>query len=380
MSSDQGMVEIRHRLHREAERSGEEKATARLIIAALTALEPDEIVSELGGHGVLAVFGGKLEGPSVLLRSDMDALPLPDDDRLPHASIRKGTAHRCGHDGHMAMMVGLAQSLSEKRPRRGRAILLFQPAEETGAGARQVLDDPRFAPFVPDVAIAQHNLPGFELGQVVIRKGVFASASSGLIVTLRGRASHASEPNEGNSPLQAAVALAQSLVALSQQATALHEAAQVTVVGLEVGGPAFGTSPGDGRVMATLRAHDAAVMQRISSRAVELAEGLAAAHGLDGDVSWTDEFPSTVNDSTVAQVVAKVARTLGHEVVEARHPFPWSEDFGHFTAICPGVLFGLGSGSRQPSLHAEGYDFPDELLSPGRDLLLAVVRDYLESA
>lgn len=372
--------EFRRTLHRNAERSGNEAATAEIIHDTLRALSPDVIATGIGGHGIVAAFEGEVPGRTVLVRSDMDALPLPDDPRLEWTSKTPDTAHLCGHDGHMATLMGVAQVLRDRRPVRGRIVLLFQPAEETGAGAHAVLQDPAFDPFRPDMVFAQHNLPGFPLGSVVLRKGPFASASRGMIARFEGRSAHAAEPHHGASPVPAVARLAQVLATLPQHTTALHEAAQVTIVGMEAGGPAFGTSPANGTCMATLRAHDQAVMDRISAAACSRVEGLAQMYELECSMEWVEEFPATVNDAELTDLVADTASSLSMPTAWCEHPVAWSEDFGHFTSAHPGVLFGLGSGDDQPALHAPGYDFPDALIEPGSRLLSEIAHRALERA
>lgn len=372
------LTRLRHRLHRAAERSDHEHETSSILRDELRSHAPDALHTALGGCGIAAVFEGIDAGPTLLVRADMDALPLDDDPALAYTSSTPHTAHLCGHDGHMAILVGVAAHLAAQRPARGRAVLLFQPAEETGAGAQRVLQDPVFDALRPDAVIAQHNLPGLPLGTVVLRKGVFASASCGLIVELHGRSAHAAEPHLGISPVAAMAQLAPALMVLPQQVTALHEAAQVTIVGMEVGGPAFGTSPGRGRVMATLRAHEDAVMQRLMRGAETLAAHLAHAHGLQHHLSWTEDFPSTTNDDSMVDLVARVAAERGCRLQWRDTAFAWSEDFGHFTARFPGVLLGLGAGVDRPALHANGYDFPDGLLEPGSALLADVARRFLQ--
>ena len=142
----------------------------------------------------------------------------------------------------------------------------------------------------------------------------------------------------------AAAALAQALSALPQVATSLAEAAQVTVVGLDVGGPAFGTSPGQGRVMATVRTHDDEVMERLAGRCEHLVRGIASAHDLGCEIAWSEEFPAVVNDPAAVDRLENVAHALGLPVVEAPVPFAWSEDFGHFGSLAPSALVGLGAG------------------------------------
>jgi amidohydrolase len=359
------LPELRRKFHRIAELSNEERETAALLGLELRASQPSQLIEGLGGFGMAAVYAGAKEGPTVLLRSDMDALPIDESSDSDHASVRAGTSHKCGHDGHMTILAAVARQLQKRAPERGRVVLLFQPAEETGEGARRVLDDPRFGELRPDRACAIHNLPGVELGKVVLRKGPFASASRGMIVGLRGSTSHAAEPHLGRSPVAAVASIAQSFQAAPQRAATLHECVQATVVGLEAGGPAFGTSPGEGRVMATLRAHTQASMERL----VEYCERLARAIGQAHDV------PATENDPAIVEALERAATRAGLPVEHAEQPFAWSEDFGHFTAACPGALMGLGSGVDQPALHHRDYDFPDELIEPGARLFLEAIEE-----
>lgn len=361
------LTEIRHELHRRAELSGKEVRTAEFLGAALAGCSPDQLLTGLGGHGLAVVFEGNKSGPNVLLRCDTDALPLPDRPDLAYLSETEGVSHKCGHDGHMTMMLGVAQRLAKARPEQGRAVLLFQPAEETGAGARAVLDDPAFAELHPEVSLGLHNLPGFPLGTVVLREGTFSAASRGLTISLTGVSSHAAEPEAGRNPASAAAALVHALSALPQMETGLSDSAKVTVVGIAVGGPAFGTSPGDGRVMATLRTFSDVAMERLSQRCADLATGIASAYGLDWDLTWSEVFPATVNHPGVVTAVEAAAVADGLIVVRPGTPFAWSEDFGHFTAAGPGALVGLGSGLEQPPLHHPDYDFPDSLLPIGVD-------------
>ena len=371
------LVELRHDLHQNAERSEQEEKTAGTIRQFLEPFSPDEVHSGLGGHGLAAVFRGQAAGPAVLIRADLDALPIPESIELEYASRSEGTAHKCGHDGHMAMAAGVAALIAENRPHRGSVILLFQPAEEIGQGARWVLDDPAFAPVKPDYVFALHNLPGFPTGHIILREGVFASASKGLVVRLTGATSHAAEPDRGRSP---ALAVAQMITALSaapQFFTQLHEAAQATVIHARVGEVAFGTSPGVGEVMATLRAHSQEVMDALAERSLEVVKGIADAYRLDSSVEWVEEFPSTVNDPECVGLLRAAAGHLGLKTVVPAQPFPWSEDFGNFTAASRGALFGLGAGEDTPALHNPDYDFPDQLIGYGLAMYAEIIHRLL---
>lgn len=360
---------LRHRLHDMAELSGAEVHTAQFVAEQLAALDPQHLVVGLGGHGVAARFNGRAPGPTVLLRAELDALPT-----------EHGAAHNCGHDGHMAALLGAARLVATTPLESGSAVFLFQPAEETGEGAALVLADPRFQELKPDLALAFHNLPGFPLGAVVLREGVFASASVGVELVLRGATSHASQPNEGRSPVSAACHLASAIPGLPQTIAALHEAALATVIHLRVGERAFGTTPGQALICATLRAHDDVVMARLLSACEALGRGVAAAHGLDIELRSVEPFPATVCAVEATRLVEREAIAMGLPVMRPEAPFPWSEDFGHVASLVPAVLFGLGSGQSCKALHHPGYEFPDALLEPATQLLERSLRRAAASA
>lgn len=369
------LKDLRRSLHSMPELSGRENRTAQSVAEAMPA--NDGLLTGLGGHGVAVRFEGSSPGPDVLLRCDMDALPIEEKLELPYRSTSSGVSHKCGHDGHMAIMAGVAMVLSRCRPASGAVTLLFQPAEETGEGARRVLDDPAFEELKPDTAFALHNLPGFPPGSVIVREGTFASASKGMIIELKGSSSHASEPHLGRSPAMAAAHLIGAFTGLPQMAVSMDQGAKATVIHVRVGEEAFGTSPGEGLVMATLRTHTPGTMKTLADRAVEIAHATAEAYGLRCAVSWTQEFPATVNDPSSVKPIVSAAEELGLQVIRKEVPFAWSEDFGHFTSACPGALFGLGAGEDHPALHSPDYDFPDRLIPAGVRLFTGIIRKIL---
>jgi amidohydrolase len=368
------LVKLRHQLHRQAEVSGKEEQTAETIEQFVRRWEPAQVITKMGGHGLAAVFEGCADGPTVLIRAELDGLPIDEELAIDHRSQHAGASHKCGHDGHMTMVAALAPLLHEKPVDRGRVVLLFQPAEEIGQGARWVLDDEKYKSLRPDYVFALHNLPGYGKGAIVVRRGVFAAGSVGLIVELQGATSHAAEPQEGKSPALAVAALIEQLSALPQFHTALYEAAKVTVVHVKLGEVAFGTSPGMATVAATLRAYEQDVLARLKQCCVEKIQALAAAHDLTVRHRWTEEFPPTVNDDSCVERIERTARALDLPLRPREIPFPWSEDFGNFTMAHKGAMFGLGSGVDQPALHHPTYDFPDALLAKGIAMFESIVR------
>jgi amidohydrolase len=369
------LLELRHRLHRRPELAEQEIGTAGIVRDFLQDCHPDKIVENLGGHGLAAIFRSpeKRPGPVVMLRAELDALPLDDASDCPWPSEISGCAHKCGHDGHMAILAGVARRLQQCPPASGSVILLFQPAEETGVGAAKLLADPRFVALKPDWLFALHNLPGHPDWSILTREGAFAAGSLGVKIGLHGATSHAAYPELGNSPDQAMAELVMGLVNLSSgEKSGL---ALVTVVHARLGEEAFGISPGEAEILATIRADQSAVLQRLKGQAAELGRFMADKHGLECAVEYCEEFPVTVNDPAAVEVIRQVADELDLEMESPEEsPFRWSEDFGFLTAWTKGAMFGLGAGVDHPVLHGPEYDFNDDLLLPGVTVLERICR------
>jgi amidohydrolase len=373
------LVALRHQLHKEPEVAHEEQFTSAIIADFLKHFTPDALITGLGGNGLAAVFKGKKKGPVVLFRCELDGLPINESNDVSYRSTKEGKGHLCGHDGHMAIVSGLAPLLSANRPEKGTVVLLYQPAEETGEGARLVMKDKRFSALKIEYVFALHNLPGFGKSTVIVRNGIFASASKGLIVTLKGTSSHAGHPEDGKNPSLAASMIIQALLSLPSTVTSLRENAMVTPIHTRIGGPAFGTSPGEGVVMFTLRAHSNETMDLLMKEAVTTAERIASAHGIAPGIERTEPFDAVNNDEACVGLITEVARSLDLKVTEQPDPFPWSEDFGVFTGAHRGALFGLGAGARHHQLHNERYDFPDELIEPGVKMFYGIADRLLNS-
>ncbi|MCJ8166315.1 amidohydrolase [Pontibacter sp. E15-1] len=375
------LKQLRQSLHQYPELSGAEFKTAERIVSYLQAYNPSKVYTGLGGTGVAAVFDGKVsEGPVVLFRAELDALPIAETNTFSYTSVQDGTGHKCGHDGHMAILAGLGSLLHTQQLQTGKVILLFQPAEETGAGAWAVLQDARFEKELrPDYVFALHNLPGFPLHQVVLRKGVFAAASTGMVITLTGKSSHAAEPENGLNPGLAMAEILLSFDKLIADKTQFEDLTLLTVIHARLGEVAFGTNPGHGTVMATLRSYLPADLQKLKIRAEQVVAQTALRHGLQFGITFVEEFPATVNHPEAVGLVQEAGLALGLSVIEAETPFRWSEDFGHLTHRYPGAFFGLGSGVSQPQLHHADFDFPDELLPTGAVLFYQIAASILNS-
>ncbi len=362
------LIALRRHLHRHPERSGEERETAAHITRILERTAPTALHTGIAGHGMVAVYGGEGQ-PAVLLRADLDALPILERSAFPYASSREGTAHLCGHDGHMSILVGAAERIAQRQSALAAPVaVLFQPAEETGQGAAAMLEDAIFDTLTPRRVFALHNIPGHARGTVLLREGAFAMASSGVDISLTGRTSHAAEPERGNTPVPVLLRLAEHIMSLPDDAAQHAARAVSTIIHLAAGSEAFGTTPGDARLLATLRSDSDAFMSLMKSRTEEAARRMSGDRELEYTIAWKEEFPSVKNTADCVALVRQAAEMGGMPVQMLEAPFPWSEDFAHFTHRYDGALFGLGAGVEHPHLHSGWYDFPDELLEPAAGL------------
>lgn len=360
-------AKLRHALHRSPDPSNDEAGTAARVERFLREFGLRPFRRGIGGHGLLYRVRGRRRGPRRLFRADLDALPIVEQNRIPYRSRRSGAHHACGHDGHMAMLAASLVALHSRADFGGEVVGLFQPAEETGEGARRILDElgPRTG-FNRVFAI--HNCPGLPVGSVGIRRRVAARASAGLEIRLVGRRGHASEPDRAVNPLPILARLAIELQSIPTIADRFQGRTLATLIGWRSDGPNFGVSPASGSLFATLRGDRNVDLRRLQYGIRRRAQRLGAAYGISVGVRTHDPFPHTENHPTAAAEAIRAAQGVGLVVKPQRHPLSGSEDFGHFTARWPGALILLGAGEECPPLHSDRYDFPDALLRPGVNL------------
>lgn len=360
----QSFLNFRHQQHQAPELSGNERATAQRLLKFLAPYLPETVLENVGGTGLALIYPGLESGPTVLIRAELDAVPVQEEnEEITYASNAEGVSHACGHDGHMTMVAALAPWLHAHPPKRGRVVLLFQPAEETGAGGKAVIEDPRWLEIQPDYAFALHNVPGLEFGELAIRNGTFCCASTGLAIYLKGRNSHAAHPEDGLSPADAMCELIDQIGALSRPNDPILRLA--TIIHAKLGEEAFGTAPGEAVVMATLRAASQEAMDDLRCQARQRAIQISKEHQLESYIDWPDPFPLNANHEEAVEIVRDAAQSCNYTCHQLAHPFRWSEDFGWISATCKGAMFALGSGVGQPQLHSPNFDFPDQLLEYG---------------
>ena len=370
-------ITLRHDLHRHPELSGHEAETARRIVDFIRPHKPTQIITGLGGHGVAVVYDFGSDGPTVLIRCELDALPIQEVNGFGHRSTRAGVSHKCGHDGHAAILAWLTPWLQTADFTTGRVVLLFQPAEETGKGAAAVLADPRFAPLAPDYVFALHNIPGYPMHQVLWMAGQFSPTVQSMAISLFGKESHASEPENGINPALAIAEIVQAFNALVVSDSTQPDFALVTPIHLLLGKKEYGISAGYGEAHFTLRTWHRNRMETLVAALTTALNGICARHRLRTEINWFDYFPTTVNHETGNAIVARAAQEASLPLRVQPTPFTFGEDFGWFTQQFPGAMFGLGAGQNTPALHNPDYDFPDALIATGGRLFKSIIGQVL---
>ena len=372
------LIQLRRHLHANPEIANDEKNTAEVLIQHITRYNPDKIIEGIGGYGIAFIFKSEQPGPTILIRAELDALPIIEECELDHKSKNHGISHKCGHDGHMTILAGLAAIISEEKLKKGRVIILFQPAEEIGEGAERIINDEKFNEIKPDFAFALHNLPGYPMHEIIIKQNTFAAASIGMKIILKGKTSHAAHPEDGISPSMAVAQIIQKFNSLIDTIKNKNlDFGLITIIHVNIGKKAFGTSPGHAEVYATLRANSDENLEMIKSDCVQAVKQISKDENLKTEIEWTEAFPATVNNAEAAGIVKNAARQLNLSVNEIETPFRWTEDFGHFTKTSKAALFGLGAGTEVPQLHNPDYDFPDELIPSGINMFHQIIKQIL---
>jgi amidohydrolase len=372
------LVEVRRHLHQNPELSGEEKNTQSFLRYRLKTSWPDRLI-KVGGTGLLAEYKGESEGKSLLIRVDIDALPISEaDSELEYASHNKDAAHKCGHDGHSTIGLGLAHFIAQNRPKKGTVYILFQPAEETAQGAQAVLDDVAFD-IKPDYALALHNVPKFPKKSVIIIPDHFTASVRSVIIKFRGQIAHAAEPEQGRSP---AAALADLLDYVKEQT--INDPNEdnfqlLTPIFLHMGQKAYGTSPSKGELHLTCRCWTTEQMETLVADLEDKVNQLSHHHGLQNHIEYLEVFPTVDQHPELVEALRKVVKSLDFQAIDQDRPFRWGEDFGAISQQFPSLMFGLGAGEDQPVLHHPDYDFPDEIIPDGIRVFYSLIDHLLNS-
>lgn len=379
---------IRRDIHAHPELCYEEVRTADLVASQLQQWGIP-VVRGLGKTGVLGVLKNGDSPRAIGLRADMDALPLQETNTFAHASVHEGKMHACGHDGHTAMLLAAARYLSEHRHFNGTVYLIFQPAEEGGAGARAMIEDGLFRDYPMEAVFGLHNWPGLAAGQFGVRSGAMMASSNEFYVTVRGKGCHAAQPHRGTDPVMTAVQMVQSWQTIISRNASPHESAVLSVTQIHAGS-ATNIVPDDATICGTVRTYSNEMLDLIENRMRTIAEHTAAAFGASVDFRFKRNYPPLINHEAETAFAVDVMRELaGDAMVDADvEPTMGAEDFAFMLQHKPGcyVFLGNGDGSHRDAghglgpcnLHNPSYDFNDDLIPVGASYWVRLAETYLK--
>ncbi|MCA0327758.1 MAG: M20 family metallopeptidase [Proteobacteria bacterium] len=379
------MVRWRHALHQFPETGFNEHRTSGFVAKALE-LMGLQVHRDIGGTGVVASLTVG-DGAGVIgLRADMDALAMTEAaDGRAHISRNTGCMHACGHDGHMAMLLGAAQILTRQRDFNGTVRFIFQPAEEHGRGAKAMIQDGLFERFPVDEIYGAHNIPGMPAGHIATRVGGIMASEDNFVIRIRGQGGHAARPHMAIDPLVVAAEVILALQTIVGRSVDPAESAVVSCTEIHSDG-IRNAIPTHVQIKGDTRSYSPAVQDLLERRMRELCHGIAAAHGASCEVDYTHEFVPTVNWPACTPVAIRAARAVvGADKVDANvAPMMISEDFGAFLQVVPGAFVFIGNGAADSPggvpLHNSRYDFNDAILPMGARYFAEIARQRLPAA
>jgi amidohydrolase len=368
---------LRKELHKYPELSGQESETAGRIKKFVQKFHDAEIIENIGGNGLAVIHQFSKNGTTIVIRCELDALPIEEANSFEYRSTVRGISHKCGHDGHMAIVAGLIFWLKEQPFKNGKVVLLFQPAEETGTGAQDVLNDVRFRELNPNYVFALHNIPRQPLHSIITLQGNYSSTVQSFSVKLQGVESHSSEPENGVNPALCIAELIQRFDKLNNNAPDKADFTLCVPIYSNLGIQSYGISAGYGEIHYTLRTKSDEGMERLKADVERILSDVCPKHNLPYTSAYFDYFPAVVNDPFCNEVIAEAAKKYNFDIIDKSVPFKFGEDFGWYSKEYSSAMFGLGAGLQSPALHQANYDFPDELLETGMNMFKGIIERIL---
>jgi len=358
---------IRRDFHRHPELMYEVQRTAGIVADKLREWGVDEVVTGIGKTGVVGIIKGKGSdsGKVIGLRADMDALPIHEQTNLEHRSTVPGKMHACGHDGHTAMLLGAAKYLTQTRDFDGTAVLIFQPAEEGGAGAKAMIDDGLITRFGVQEVYGMHNKPGLAVGRFEIRKGPAMAAADRLHIKIEGKGGHAAAPHNVNDPIVASCALVSALQTVTSRNIDPLDSIVVSVTALNAG-EAFNVIPQTAEIKGSIRTLTPKARETAQKRITEIVEGVMKAFGMKYELDYHLGYPVTFNHAGQTDFVTSVTKqAFGSDAINTDiPPTMGSEDFSYMLEERPGAFINIGNGD-SAGLHHPAYEFNDSVIPVG---------------
>ncbi len=359
------VTEWRRHIHAHPELLYAVENTAAFVAEKLRAFGVDEVVTGIGRTGVVGLIRGKGEGRTIGLRADMDALPLTEITGKPYASQTPGKMHACGHDGHTAMLLGAAKYLAENRNFNGNIAVIFQPAEEGGAGGDAMVKDGMMERFHIAEVYGMHNMPGLPVGHFAIRKGAIMAATDEFTVSIKGLGGHAAMPHRTIDPIAIGAQIVSNLQLIASRSADPLKSVVVSVTKFNAGN-AHNVIPNDASFGGTVRTLDPEIRDLAEQRFKQIVTGIATSHGAEVEIEFHRNYPVTFNHADETDHAIAVAEEIAGagNVIPNIDPMMGGEDFSYMLNARPGAFIFVGNGD-SAGLHNPAYDFNDEAIAHG---------------
>jgi len=370
------IVALRRDIHAHPELCYEENRTSDLVATQLSSWGI-EVHRGMGTTGVVGIIKNGTSKRSIGLRADMDALPVHEANTFAHASQHPGKMHACGHDGHTAMLLAAARHLSQHKNFDGTVVLIFQPAEEGGGGAREMIKDGLFDKFPVDAVFGMHNWPGMAVGKAAVSAGPVMASSNEFKITIKGKGCHAALPHNGIDPVPIACEMVQAFQTIVSRNIKPVDAGVISVTMIHAG-EATNVVPDSCELQGTVRTFTVEILDMIERRMKSIAEHVSAAHEATCTFEFVRNYPPTINHAKEADFTRSVlADIIGAENVLAQEPTMGSEDFSYMLL---GQHREMGHGGGPCTLHNPSYDFNDDLIPLGGTIWVNMVEKFLAKA
>lgn len=371
----------RRHLHAHPELLFDVHETAAFVGERLKEIGVDSITTGIGRTGVVAIIKGRTDtkGRVIGLRADMDALPIHEATGLDYASTVEGKMHACGHDGHTSMLLGAAKYLAETRNFDGTAVLIFQPAEEGGAGGLEMCQDGMMDRWGIQEVYGMHNMPGMAVGEFAIRPGALLASSDEFEIVVTGKGGHAAAPHDAVDTTLVASQIVVSLQSVVARTVDPIKRVVLTVGTFETDSVASNVIAHTARLQGTVRTLDPEYRAIAEERVRRIAEDTASAFGASAKVTWTPGYPATVNTPDETAFAAEAAKAVAGSVNDATDPIMPSEDFAYMLEERPGAYIFIGNGDTAMCHHPE-YNFDDEAIPAGCSWFAEIVERRMPAA